>query len=49
MLVLFFLDTIKNMFGGDTGIAMGGDRIAVVKIQIGLLGKVGTLHHVILQ
>lgn len=36
--VLFFIDSIKNMFGGDSGVQLGGDRIAVVKIQIGLLG-----------
>lgn len=38
MFVLFFIDSIKNMFGGDSGIQLGGDRIAVVKLQIGLLG-----------
>lgn len=37
IVVMSFLDNIKNMFGGD-GIQLGGDAIAVVKVQIGLLG-----------
>lgn len=37
IVVMAFLDNIKNMFGGD-GIQLGGDAIAVVKVQIGLLG-----------
>ena len=38
MVVLAFLDAIKNALGGDSGMRLGADRIAVVKIQIGLLG-----------
>jgi uncharacterized membrane protein len=38
MIVLAFLDAIKNALGGDSGMRLGADRIAVVKIQIGLLG-----------
>jgi len=39
MVILAFLDAIKNAFGGDaSGLRLGADRIAVVKIQIGLLG-----------
>lgn len=37
IVLMAFLDNIKNMFGGD-GIQLGGDAIAVVKVQIGLLG-----------
>ena len=37
VLVLAFLDAIKNALGGD-GVSLGGDSISVVKIQIGLLG-----------
>ena len=37
IILMAFLDNIKNMFGGD-GIQLGGDAIAVVKVQIGLLG-----------
>ena len=38
MVVLAFLDAIKNALGGDSGMRLGADRIAVVKVQIGLLG-----------
>ena len=38
MVILAFLDAIKNALGGDSGMRLGADRIAVVKIQIGLLG-----------
>ena len=38
MIVLAFLDAIKNALGGDSGMRLGADRIAVVKVQIGLLG-----------
>lgn len=39
MVILAFLDAIKNALGGnDSGLRLGADRIAVVKIQIGLLG-----------
>jgi len=38
VLALFFIDSIKNLFGGESGVQLGGDRIAVIKIQIGLLG-----------
>lgn len=37
IVLMAFLDNIKNMFGGD-GIQLGGDAITVVKVQIGLLG-----------
>ena len=38
MVVLAFLDAIKNALCGDSGMRLGADRIAVVKVQIGLLG-----------
>jgi hypothetical protein len=41
VLVLFFIDSIKNLFGGESGVQLGGDRIAVIKIQIGLLAGTG--------
>ena len=37
IILLAFLDNIKEMLGGG-GVQLGGDAIAVVKVQIGLLG-----------
>jgi len=37
IVLLAFLDNIKEMLGGG-GVQLGGDAIAVVKVQIGLLG-----------
>lgn len=37
IVLLAFLDNIKQMLGGG-GVQLGGDAIAVVKVQIGLLG-----------